>query len=224
MNLTGPASSLSAELFVKSNSVRDDLLVALIDLGTRFPGWPLGKILSYLARTAGYANYDAVWFLTDREALMAAQKLTELNAERHAMQPNQALVSDPSQNEIQVISNQEELDCYLQIELGYCGCARGEEAVELLRDVLRCANERQLSISTPDPMVGCTNAYQHLMARLSFDEVPGLATWFLYLLDSRGFIEHGNNVTECSITAKGSQLLDAIERIWRRSMDDSDAD
>jgi hypothetical protein len=194
---------------VKIATPRDELLTALIELGPLFPDWTLGQTLAYLARAAGYADYGAGWCLTDREVLAAAKRLTEVNAERL------------SQHEIKAISNREDLDRYLEIELGYCGCAHPDEAVELLRDVLRCARDRHESISTLDPMVGCTRAYQDLMARLSFSAVPGLATWFLYLLDSRGFILHGNNVTECSITTKGSQLLDAIEQFWTRSVDDS---
>ena len=39
-----------------------------------------------------------------------------------------------------------------------------------------------------------------------------MATWFLYLLDQRGMIEHAGRVTTCWISPKGRQLLEAIER------------
>lgn len=197
-----------------TTSIRDDLLVALIEVGRLFPDWQLASILAYLARTAGYGHYGEAFCLTDSEALGAARRLAELNAERQAKEPSQPLLSYVSQQEVKAISNQEDLERYLRIELGYCGCAHGDEAIELLQDVLRIARERQLSLATPDPMVGCTHAYQQLMARVRCSEVPGLATWFLYLLDSRGLIEHNSNVTECAITDRGSRLLNAIERYW----------
>jgi len=50
-----------------------------------------------------------------------------------------------------------------------------------------------------------------MLERLRYEQVPGLATWFLYLLDQRGMVEHAGRVTVCWITTKGRQLLEAIE-------------
>ena len=64
----------------------------------------------------------------------------------------------------------------------------------------------------PDSQERCGLAYRQMQAKLSFDQVPGLATWFLYLLDKHFLIEHASNVSECWISPKGNELLDAIEK------------
>jgi hypothetical protein len=99
----------------------------------------------------------------------------------------------------------------LREELGYCGCAAYAEAVELLRDVLRCARDWEDAL--PDG-AACRRATDALLARLDFDRVPGLATWFLYVLDQRDLIWHGPRVTVCGITRKGRWLLEALERLY----------
>ncbi len=121
------------------------------------------------------------------------------------------LLADGSEEQVQAITNAEELDRYLEKELSYCGCAGGHEAVELLRDVLRIIRDSDRELATVGPSEAWKQAYRQLMARVCYDTVPGLATWFLYMLDGREIINHGFNVTQCSTTPKGIRLLDAIE-------------
>ena len=117
--------------------------------------------------------------------------------------------------ELPPVSSYDELERYLQAELGYCGCANPDAAIEILRDVLRCVrNVRSAMLEEPYFYERSKQAYDRLQETLHFKRAPGTAMWFLYLLDAHGLTEHGNNVRECWISAKGVQLLDAIERYY----------
>ena len=115
---------------------------------------------------------------------------------------------------IPAIREYRELEQFLREDLGFCGCSSPTQAIELLRDALRCARDAQEGFNKPDSHARFTDSYQRLQSVLAFNEVPGLATWFLYLLDSRNLIEHASNVTVCWISPRGRELLNAIERCF----------
>jgi len=73
------------------DTVRDELLSALAELGKLFPDWRLGQTLANLALAAGHPESGAVWDLEDREALAAARRLIDRNAHRQASEPKQTL-------------------------------------------------------------------------------------------------------------------------------------
>ncbi len=104
-----------------------------------------------------------------------------------------------------------ELKKWLEQDLGYCGCSAYEDAVELLRDVLRIVRDRTDSTSDAEAF---RRASEALEARLRFDDVPGLATWFLYSLDLHRLVWHGFRATDCWLTDKGRSLLAALEQHW----------
>jgi hypothetical protein len=58
---------------------REELLVALADLGRARPEWRLGQTLANLAMTAGRLDPGGVWELEDEEALAAARTLLAEN-------------------------------------------------------------------------------------------------------------------------------------------------
>lgn len=64
------------------DTTRQELLAALAELGELFPDWRLGQTLANLAMAAGRTDSGAVWDLEDHEALAAARRLLERNAER----------------------------------------------------------------------------------------------------------------------------------------------
>jgi hypothetical protein len=121
--------------------------------------------------------------------------------------------------ELAPINSYQELREVLKKELGYCGCAGARDAIELLRDVLRFAQVPRKVFRKQATQEDWREAYEGMMARLRFEEAPGLATWFLYHLDERYLIGHASNVTVCEITDKGEQLLVAIERWYPPSPD-----
>jgi hypothetical protein len=73
------------------DTVRDELLCALAELGKLFPDWRLGQTLANLAMAAGHPESGAVWDLEDSEALVAARRLIERNVQRQAGEPKQML-------------------------------------------------------------------------------------------------------------------------------------
>ncbi len=73
------------------DTVRDELLNALAELGRLFPDWRLGQTLANLAMAAGHPESGAVWELEDSEALTAARRLIERNARRQPSEPTQPL-------------------------------------------------------------------------------------------------------------------------------------
>lgn len=60
-----------------TDSIRSQLLGALVELGREHPNWRLGQTLSNLAMAAGRLEAGAVWDLEDEEALAAARLLLE---------------------------------------------------------------------------------------------------------------------------------------------------
>jgi hypothetical protein len=67
---------------MRCDTVRDELLTALAELGRLFPDWRLGQTLANLAMAAGHPESGAVWDLEDSEALTAARRLIERNGNR----------------------------------------------------------------------------------------------------------------------------------------------
>jgi hypothetical protein len=119
------------------------------------------------------------------------------------------LPADRSPFRLPPVRSYKELEQVLRDELGFCGCAAAGEAIEVLRDVLRHARDCQRAFGDSAAFRRANDA---MLDRLNFSRVPGLATWFLYLLDQRNVVEHAGRVSTCWIAPKGLQLLEAIEK------------
>lgn len=76
---------------MKGGSTRDELLIALSELGKLFPEWRLGQTLANLAMSAGHPESGAVWDLEDGEALTAAHRLIERHVQRLSREPIETL-------------------------------------------------------------------------------------------------------------------------------------
>ncbi len=68
--------------------IRDELLVALSQLGRLRPEWRLGQALANLAMTVGRLDAGAVWDLEDEEALAAATILIGQYSELEPVAPD----------------------------------------------------------------------------------------------------------------------------------------
>ena len=115
---------------------------------------------------------------------------------------------------VPAINSYDDLKTFLKQDIGFCGCAYPTDALATLRDVLQLASDFQDGCRAEESsrLERCTVAYRALQVRLDFERMPGLATWFLYMLDQKGLIYHSGNVTECAITPKGSYVLSAIKQ------------
>ena len=115
---------------------------------------------------------------------------------------------------------------FIERDLGFCGCAAAEEALEVLVVTLRFAKQYGDSFDNDDSQEKkdqwYKQWYQDFMQTLRFNENPGVTTWFLYMLEHHGLIQHGFNVTVCTTTPKGEQLRAALEHFgWEDPEDES---
>ena len=107
-----------------------------------------------------------------------------------------------------VIKSRDDLLAYLKTELGYCGCGYYEDAIRVLRDILQFASDRQ------DACKGDAERFSTITREVEKWTLssPGLATWFVWLLDKHGLIWHGFNETDIWISKKGDVVLNAIKQ------------
>jgi hypothetical protein len=106
----------------------------------------------------------------------------------------------------QAIENQEQLIKFLKEELGYCNCASGY-AWQILYDALHIIHQRSEALHDINTFSQKT---RELTALLQLNESLGLGEWFVYFLEDKQLISHGFNSSDCWITEKGKQLLQAI--------------
>ena len=107
----------------------------------------------------------------------------------------------------------DDLLAFLTEEFAYCGCGYYEESIRVLRDVLQFASDRQRAMEEDSESFSTITR----MVDAWSDESPGLATWFVWLLEKHDFIWHGNNVSDVWITSKGEAVLEAIKSHYRFS-------
>lgn len=93
-----------------------------------------------------------------------------------------------------------ELEDYLILQAGFCGCGDPDEAAKYLRDLLRVLN----SCATLD--------YRKEMLGNG-----GQAYWTLYMLDHFGLTEHGSMIYGCWLSTKGKAVLRRLEAQCDRS-------
>ena len=108
------------------------------------------------------------------------------------------------------IDSRDSLLAYLKTELGYCGCGYYEDAIRVLRDILQFASDRQDASRDDAERFSLITRDIEKWTLTS----PGLATWFVWLLDKHGFIWHGFNETDIWVSKKGMVLLNAIKRYY----------
>ena len=60
---------------MNNDSIREELLAALAELGQRHPQWRLGQTLANVAMSAGRLEAGGVWDLEDDEALAAIRRM-----------------------------------------------------------------------------------------------------------------------------------------------------
>ena len=107
-----------------------------------------------------------------------------------------ALIKTPAAADFE---SREQLLAFLREELAYCGCSYYEEALLDLRATLDWADSEQRA-----ELPGSS-------------ENVGFVVWFLYLLDQRDFIDHGQNVADAVITEKGRKFLKSLHRFFKES-------
>ena len=90
--------------------------------------------------------------------------------------------------------------------LGFCGCGNPDAAMKLLRDVLRLLKEQKW--------------YSEDIKALLPSE--GLNYLVLYMLDDKGFTEHGTSVNCSWLTDRGEELLRDLEWCLENEKDEDE--
>jgi len=144
------------------------------------------------------------------DAIGIIRELFDLSLRKAAALMRQAEGRPPAPFE-EPIGSEEELCRVLKRDLGFCGCGESRAVLLLLRDVLRFAKVRYASAWDDGTRELETRA---IFDRLGYEATPGVATWFLYLLDFHEVIWHGFVIGDFGIMSKGEWLLDALERFY----------
>lgn len=100
------------------------------------------------------------------------------------------------------------LERYLKDELALCSCV--PEARVLLREMLHVINDRSEAAYRHDNALFSQKTWE-LEARLGLDENASVGCWLIFLLESKGLIWHGFNISDCWTHPKGVQFLTALD-------------
>lgn len=116
-----------------------------------------------------------------------------------------------------------EVQAFYYDTLNWCGCGNPEEALGLMRDVLRLFKERSDANRLPTPahffvpdVASFLNdrAEGWRLVTQKIDDLLGdgpLGLSYLYMLDALGLTEHGGYVGGCWLTAEGERVLALLD-------------
>lgn len=98
----------------------------------------------------------------------------------------------------------EELDELLFRDIGLCGCGYFDATVSMIYDYLKLKEWYTSDEYTYE-------GWQEKLAdfRKEYDEI--LYEFFCYVLDNKGFTEHGTSVQSAWVTDKGKRLVELLE-------------
>lgn len=108
-----------------------------------------------------------------------------------------------------------ELHDWVFTDLGFCGCGDPEAALEFLKSVLlairkRSNENREIEESEAESQERWKRNSAALRELIGMETAPAMAWSYLYLLDSKGLLEHGGNCSGSWLTEKGEDVLDAL--------------
>lgn len=101
-------------------------------------------------------------------------------------------------------ADNEELDNALFNDIGLCGCGYFNDVVRIIYEYLKIKNEMLLNYS-----YFVWKEWQNDFIEKNKEE---LFEFMKYILDNRGFTEHGTSVDSAWITSKGKRLIQLIEQ------------
>ena len=103
------------------------------------------------------------------------------------------------------------MDYYMFEELGLCGCGVPEETYKVIRRYLHVRNDWSTNKIRYDEMKKRYLTELHIDPD---DELQfGILQFFAYVLDDRGFTDHGGSIGGCWLTDDGERLL-TVSNAW----------
>jgi hypothetical protein len=89
-------------------------------------------------------------------------------------------------------------------DLGLCGCGSPEETYEVIRKILN------IQSSDKDWRTKQREFSEICNADMNNENYNGLIQFVLYVLDNKGFLEHGSSISGSWLTEKGKIYLDLL--------------
>jgi hypothetical protein len=93
-------------------------------------------------------------------------------------------------------------------DLGLCGCGSPEETYEVIRKILN------IQSSDKDWKIKQQQFSELCNADMDNANYSGLIQFVLYVLDDKGFLEHGSSISSAWLTEKGKIYLDLLN-MWK---------
>ena len=103
------------------------------------------------------------------------------------------------------LTNLQDLKVYLQKEFSYCPCVEG--TVLFLRNILQWMN------NSHNPQLEVLQKSNQAQLQQQWESHPLLFTWFIFILEQKGLIWHGFNITDCWLTDKGVKFLSVLDKL-----------
>ena len=110
------------------------------------------------------------------------------------------------------------LDFYMYEELGLCGCGNPEFTYEVIRRYLNIRYDN-FKISDMDYQDVIDRYKTDLGINRQNDMQYGLLQFMMYVLDDKGFTEHGSSIGGCYLTDKGGRLLTVLNEWYKANID-----
>lgn len=101
------------------------------------------------------------------------------------------------------------MDYYMYEELDLCGCGCPEDTYEVIRRYLHIRNDWYENKLQYDDVIAKYKTDLHI----NDDDLiqAGLLQFMMYVLDEKGFTEHGSGIGGCWLTDKGKRLLTVLD-------------
>lgn len=112
----------------------------------------------------------------------------------------------------------EELSEFYYDHLKWCGCGEPWAALSFLGEVLAAIDQRHPEGVSEEESHA---AYMKLFEVLGMEANPGLAYGYLYSIDAYGLLEHGSTIRGSWLTAKGKEVMKAIQNCSKEEFRDA---
>lgn len=110
------------------------------------------------------------------------------------------------------------MDFYMYEELHLCGCGNPEDTYETIRRYLNIRDDN-FKISDMDYQDVIDRYKTDLGIDKQNDMQYGLLQFMMYVLDDKGFTEHGSSIGGCYLTDKGERLLTVLNEWYKANID-----
>ena len=114
---------------------------------------------------------------------------------------------------IEIEDKNDELEDLIYGELGICGCGCPDEVVEMIVEFLKRKIEyREKIMNSRESHFKIYDEEDKWLNEFKEENKGLLYTFFLYMLNNKGFMEHGTSIYSSWVDEKGKKLIECFER------------